>query len=212
MTAQTSEHGGLISGLAAEGDAAGDAVSTAVTRDHVINGILHGLDSSGQFLANFAAVTASEIEHPASTEPTLISGCNFFFPLRVRHGDDSSFRLAVYLRGGADAAGTVTYRVVVRAADSLRDTLPVDPASFASTSVAEVATSTPAGEDLYALLYLNPSQTRRAPRQLIESEDGTGDSSAAVYIPAAFQIWAKSSGAAKPRVLALTVLEYPGER
>lgn len=217
MTAQTSEHGGLITGLAAEGDAAGDAVSVAVTRDHVVNGILHGLDSAGQLVANFAAVSASEIEHasPPTDDPTKIAGCDWFFPLRIRHGDDSSFRVVVKLTGGLSAAGTATFRLVIRSSATLdRDLRPTDPAVFgAPPNVAEVSTSTPSGEALTATIYLNAAQVRRMPRYLIASVDQDGDPSSAVYIPATFQVWAKSSsGSSAPRILALTAIEYPGER
>lgn len=216
MTAQTSEHGGLVYGLASEGDGAGDFVSAAVTREVVVNGLNHLLDSAGQVIVCFSVESADEVEHtsPPTDEVTKIGGCDWPFPLRVRAGDESSFRLVVSLRGGLSAAGTATFRLIVRSSVTTDvNATPNDPASFAQTNIAEVSTSTPGGEELEAVIYLNAAQVRRMPYYAIASEDGTGDPSSAFYIPATFQIWAKSSsGSAAPRVLSLTVIEYPGER
>lgn len=215
MTASTSEHGGLIYGLADEGATAGTFVSAAVTRDVVVNGILHLLDSSGQMVANFAAVNADEVEHasPPTDEVTKIAGCDWPFPLRVRHGDESSFRIVITMRASLSAAGTATFRLIVRPVDVARNTAPNDPASFAQTNIAEVSTTSTTGEDLSCSLYLNASQVRRAPWQSFLDEDGEGNPGAIFYIPATLQVWAKSSsGSSAPRILALTAIEYPGER
>lgn len=215
MTAQTSEHGGLVYGLASEGDAAGEFVSAAVTRDVVVNGLNHLLDVAGQMVVNFAAIAAADVGHssPPTSEVTLIRGCEWYFPLRVRSGDESSYRLTIKLRGGLSAAGTATFRLILRPADSSRLTTPNDPAVFAQTNIAEVATSTTSGEDLSATIYLNTSQVRRAAYTSVASEDADGNPSVAFYIPACLQVWAKSSsGAASPRILSLTAIEWSGDR
>ncbi len=212
MTAQTSEHGGLIYGLAAEGDSAADAVSAAVTRDVVVNGLLHLLDSSGQMVVNFASVTAGEVEQASPPTDEVTKMCEWAYPMRLRHGDESGFRLVVKTRISISAAGTATFRLALKLASDLYTT-PRDPASFPVTNVAEISTTSTSGEDKSATIYLNAAQIRRATYAATASVDAEGNPSVAFYIPATFQIWAKSSvGSSLPRILSLTAIEYTGER
>jgi hypothetical protein len=165
-------------------------------------------------IVNFASVTAGEVEHasPPIDEVTKIVGCEWSYQMRLRHGDESGFRLVIDMRASISAAGTATFRLALQHGAAARTT-PVDPATFPQTNIAEVTTTSTTGEDLTATLYLDAAQVRRAAYAATPSEDGDGDPSTAFYIPVSFQVWAKSSsGSSAPRILSLTAIEYPGER
>lgn len=211
---QTSEHGGFIRGLAAEVDAGGDPVASAFVRDALTNNALHLLDEFGQALVSVTAVTATDLETSASTDLALIPGCDWQVPLRPRHGDASSFRVVVHLRAMISSAGTATFRIALRPPQfgSMLTIEPYDPASFPTAYIAEVSTTSTSGADLAATLYIPTTLVASAPLAEVESENAGGDLTAAYFLTARLQVWAKSSSAGKPQVLALNAREFCGER
>lgn len=210
---QTSEHGGFIRGLAAEMDSGGDAIDAAITRDGIVNNLLHLLDERGQVLVAFHAVAATDVQltSPSTTTPSLIPGCNFPVTLSIRHGDASSYRVVIYMRAAISAAGTATFWLALRVP---RTTLrPPDPASFSTTYVASVSTTSTSGADLAATLYVGSDDVAEARLESVPSIDGGEDPATALVLPASIQIWAKSSsGSSNPQVLAFVAREFAGER
>ena len=213
MTAQTSEQGGFIRGVTGEIDAGGDPISSAIVRALVNNG-LHLLDEFGQALVSEHAVAVTDFQGSASTTMTLIPGCEWDCQLRIRHGDTTSYRVVVYFRGSISAAGTATFRLSLRPPQQgpLFGVAPVDPATLSTTYTAEVSTTSTSGADLAATLYLPASIVASARLGEIPSEDGSGDETTAFQLSARLQIWATSSSAGFPRVLAITAREFAGDR
>jgi hypothetical protein len=214
-TSSTSEHGGFIRGQAAEIDGAGDAIDAALTRV-CVNNLQHLTDQSGQFLACMTPTTGEYLEQaaPSTTTMALIGGAEWRFPLRVRSGDVSSFRVVVYMRAYISAAGTATFRLALRQVDHMVYTVPPDPASFSTPWVAEVSTTSTTGADLTATLYVPAAMVgRRFPWSAWQSEDGGAAPEQAYGLFASLQVWAKSSnGASLPRIMSLTAREYSGDR
>lgn len=215
-TASTSEHGGFIRGQAGEIDSAGAAVDAALTRNGLVNNLQHLTDQAGQFVVCVVPPTGEYLEQsaPSTTTMALVTGAEWRFPLRVRSGDESSYRVVVYMRAYISAAGTATFRLALRALDHLIGTIPPDPASFSTPWVAEVSTTSTTGADLTATLYVPAAMVGRAhPLALYASEDGSGDPASAAVLLASLQVWAKSSnGASLPRIVCLTARKYAGDR
>lgn len=215
-TSSTSEHGGFIRGQADEIDAASAPIDVAMARNGLVNNLQHIVDQSGQFLVCMAPTTGEYLEQsaPSTTTMALVGGAEWHFPLRVRPGDESSFRVVVYMRAYISAAGTATFRLALRARDAVLYTVPPDPASFSTTWVAEVSTTSTTGADLTCTLYVPASMVgARFPWTSWESEDGGGDPVQAYGLEASLQVWAKSSnGASLPRIMSLTAREYSGDR
>ena len=214
MTAQTSEQGGYIRGLTSEIDIGGDPVASALVRNGLVNNALHLLDEFGQVLVSTHAVAVTDLQGAASTTMTLVPGCDWACPLRPRHGDASTFRVVVYLRASISAAGTATFRIALRPPQfgALLNTEPYDPASFPTAYIAEVSTTSTSGADLAATLYIPAALVASAPLSEVESEDASGDLTTAYFLSARLQIWATSSSAGFPRVLAIVAREFAGER
>lgn len=209
MTAQTSEHGGWIRGQLEQLDGAGDPVASANARVLINNG-LHALDQSGQVLVNMAALAADDIQAPtALTTFQLVRNLDLVVPVRIRHGDASTFRVVVYMRCLASAASTATFRLSLRPLGPETRTIPEDPASFPTTHIAEVSTTSTSGVDKTATLYL---PTSRLTPQARQSTDGEGDPMSGEELELSLQVWAKSSGAGIPRVYVFTAREFAGDR
>lgn len=213
---QTSEHGGFIRGLAAEVDGSGDPVAAAFVRDALANNALHLLDSFGQYLVAEQAVAATDFQltSPPTTEPAMVPGCEWDVPLRIRHGDNSSYRVVVDIVARIASAGTATFRIALRPpqAGALFAVAPLDPASFASTYVAEVDTTNTTSEALAVTLYLPAAIVAGASLGEIPSEDGGGDPTTAYLLTARLQIWATSSSGGVPQVFSVVAREFCGER
>lgn len=212
---QTSEHGGFIRGLATELDTGGHAVDAAIVRDALVNNALHLLDLSGQVLVHEVALAATDIEltSPPTTTPVLMPGCEWRVPLRVRHGDNRTQSVVVYMRAAISAAGTATFRISLRWPGAMTSVAPLDPASFAAPYVREVSTTSTTGADLAATLYVGPEMVARAPFWVAPSEDGGGDPSGALTLVGVLQVWAKSSsGSSNPQIHTINVRESAGER
>lgn len=215
MTAQTSEHGGYIRGQLAEMDTGGDAVDAALARV-CVNNALHLLDEAGQFVVCVVPTTGEYLEQasPSTTTFALIGGAEWEFPIHVRHGDESSVRIVVYMRAYISAAGTASFRIALRPRDLARYAVPLDPSSSpAPTWVAGVTTTNTTGEDLTATLYLTASQVREMFVDTWPSEDGGGDPVRTGQRVVCLQVWAKSSvGTSLPRIISLTAREFAGDR
>jgi len=209
MTAQTSEHGGYIRGLAVEQDTAGEPVSGAATRA-IVNNLMHCIDESGQVLASLTALASDDMQGAASTTFALISNLDLVVPVRIRPGDGSTFRVVVYMRALTSAAGTATFRVALRDRAYSRRT-PTDPAYYAETFSAQVSSTSTSGADLTATLYLEAAMLRGL-LSTVESTDGGGVALSAEWLQLSLQVWAKSSGAGIPRVYQFTAREFAGAR
>lgn len=215
MTAQTSELGGFIRGLAGEMDTGGAPVEVAATRHGIVNNLMHLADESGQFLVCAATLAATDLQlaSPSTTVMTMIPGCAWRVPLRIRAGDESSFRIVVYFRARISAAGTATFRLALRPLDRDRLTVPVDPAVTTTTYTAEVSTTSTTGEDKTATLYFDTVGVRRLPVFGFPTEDGSAAPAIAYEYGCELQVWAMSSvGTSLPTVMSLTAREYAGDR
>lgn len=215
MAIYTSEFAGYIRGMADEMDASGAPIDTAVTRHGIVNNLLHLGDESGQVLVCAVTFAATDLQlaAPSTSVMTLIPGCAWRVPLRIRAGDESSFRVVVVFRAYLSAAGTATFRVALRPLDRDLMTVPVDPAVTTTTYTAEVTTTSTTGADLTATLYFDAATVRRLPVIGLPTEDGSGAPAVALEYGCELQIWAKSTDAAKyPTIMFVTAREYTGSR
>lgn len=216
MTAQTSEHGGVIRGLAGEMDTGGDALDTAAARDGVVNNVLHLLDQRGSVVVCFAAIAATDVQLASAPtgELAIIPGCDWpILDLPLRHGDGESFRVVVKFRAAISAAGTATYRLALRRADADTRLLPPDPAVTPSPFVADLTTTSTAGADLTTTLYFPAVSIRDSHLLGAESRDGGGESMSALTLPVRLQIWAKASTSGRNiQVRGLTARLFAGDR
>lgn len=211
----TSEHDGFVRSLPTE-LATKAALDAAVVRDGIVNNLNHLTDCSGQVLVQFVSPdTAYSLTAPSTTLFTRFDTLPVFeVPLRLRH-DGASFFVVIDARVSISAAGTATFRVLLRPPD--RGSPPPPDPALGYVNVIEFTTTSTSGADITtAPIYLPPAAVQRVIDDgflsISDSEMGDGTAGTALILPVSIEVWAKTSLITSlPRVQSLIAREWLGE-
>lgn len=220
MTAQTSEHGAYIRGLAAGTlSLAYGPVDTGATRDALLNNLVHLHDSNGQTICNLVLGATEYFEQDTAATgefPRAIKGvAPLPFPLRINPATGDSCPLIVCITASGGAVGTVTFRAELSFAGERTRVAPAIP-SAAEVHVADVSTTSTTGAPLiFAPIYLTGEKIAAgvaAGHAVVSypSLDADGNPATARFFLARFTLYAKTTSG-KPRLHAVTARTYTGE-
>lgn len=220
MTAQNSEHGAYIRGLAAGTlSLPYGPVDAGAVRDGVLNNLIHLHDSNGQTICNLVLDPGEYFEQDTAATgefPRAIKGvAPLPFPLRINPTTGNSCPLIVCITASGGAVGTVTFRAELSFAGERTRVAPAIP-SAAEVHVADVSTTSTTGAPLiFAPIYLTGEKIAAGVRagvalKQIQIHDADGNPAAIWVLLARLTLYAKTTSG-KPRLHAITARTYAGE-